>query len=173
MSRLACFSLVAASLLLSGLAVAQLGEHLRPQLGKPAPSGFESVVMRDGSGLPKGGGTVQQGQALYNTHCVACHGLLGQQAGNALVGGQGTLSTDRPFRTVGSYWPYATTLFDYINRAMPYGQEKSLTADEVYAVTTYVLYLNDIINKDAQLDQENLATVRMPNATGFSSAENW
>jgi cytochrome c len=147
-----------------------LGVHLLPALGVPAPSDFESVVMPDGTGLPEGEGSVSFGKHIFASHCASCHGSHGKQRGNALVGGKGTLASAAPNRTVGSYWPYATTLFDYINRAMPYGSEKSLAASEVYAVTAYVLHLNDIVPGDAVLNQDNVADVNMPNRDGFHQA---
>ena len=144
-----------------------LGTGLAPALGTPAPEGFESVASPDGSGLPVGQGAAGAGKMLYAQHCAACHGAEGRQSGNELVGGQGSLGTARPLKTVGSYWPYATTLFDYIQRAMPYGNEKSLSADETYAITAWVLHLNGIVEEDAVLDGPGLAAVRMPNADGF------
>ncbi|HAT26460.1 MAG TPA: hypothetical protein DCS89_05565 [Gammaproteobacteria bacterium] len=154
-------------------AAAELSHDLEPSLGKPAPTDFESVVAPDGTGLPVGEGSVTGGKTLYATHCVACHGSEGTQPGNSLAGGRGTLNSTRPLKTVGSYWPYATTLFDYVNRAMPYGNEKSLSDNEVYAITAYVLYLNDIIPADTRLTNHNLATVVMPNRDGFRSAPDY
>ena len=151
----------------TSLAAAELGHHFEPSLGQPAPQGFESVASPDGTGLPPGEGSVAEGAALYAQHCMACHGADGRQPGNALVGGRGTLASEHPARTVGSYWPYATTLFDYIRRAMPYGKEKSLAANETYAITAYVLYLNDILGADTALTAESLPTVQMPNREGF------
>ncbi len=151
-------------------AAAELGPHLAPALGKPAPAGFEAVVTPDGVGLPAGQGSVAEGEGVYVARCAACHGADGRLAGNALAGGRGTLATAQPLKTVGSFWPYATTLFDYVNRAMPYGNEKSLTANEVYAVTAYVLFLNEIIPADAVLSQTSLAQVIMPNRDGFRPA---
>lgn len=149
---------------------ADLSHELKPMLGKPAPDDFESVVLPDGTGAPWGQGSVLEGKPLYAKHCVTCHGVDGTLPGNAIAGGRGTLATARPNKTVGSYWPFATTLFDYINRAMPYGNEKSLKTDEVYAVTAYVLYLNEIIAEDSTLTGENLARVQMPNRDGFVSS---
>lgn len=147
-----------------------LSLDLKPKLGQPAVAGYESAVMPDGRGLPAGAGTVTEGRAVFARECAACHGADGTLAGNALVGGLGTLATSAPVRTVGSYWPYATTLFDYIARAMPYGNEKSLTRDQVYAVVAYVLHLNGIIDADARLDADQLPAVRMPNRDGFEVA---
>lgn len=146
---------------------AELGGHLQISLGKPAAQDFEAVVAPDGSGAPPGAGSVETGKELYERHCKACHGLHGKLPGNAIAGGIGSLTSDRPNKTVGSYWPYATTLFDYINRAMPYGNEKSLTANEIYAITAYVLHLNDIVPHSLVLSVENLAEIEMPNRNGF------
>jgi S-disulfanyl-L-cysteine oxidoreductase SoxD len=124
----------------------------------------------DGQGLPKGRGTAKQGEDIFQAQCAACHGEFGEGRDKwpALAGGHGTLKADRPDRTVGSYWPYASTVFDYVRRAMPFGNAQSLTADELYAVTAYVLHMNDVIKDPAfVLDQNTLAKVRMPNADGF------
>ena len=112
-----------------------LGHMLKPGLGQPVTNFTGSIVSADGSGLPAGSGTVVEGKSVYGKHCAACHGIDGQLPGNQLAGGIGSLATGRPLKTVGSYWPYATTLFDNIARAMPYDQEKMLSADETYAVT--------------------------------------
>ena len=145
----------------------ELGATVKAALGQPAPVGYESVVLPDGSGLPPGRGSVAEGKRLYAQHCGACHGPDGKQQGNELAGGVGTLTGARPLKTVGSYWPYATTLFDYVARAMPYGNEKSLSASETYAVVAYVLYLNDILSASAVLNREQLPLIRMPNRDGF------
>lgn len=138
-----------------------------PALGTPAPADYESVVSADGSGLPPGRGSVAEGRVLFAARCASCHGADGRMPGNALAGGRGTLATAHPVKTVGSYWPYATTLYDYIARAMPYGAEKSLDADQVYAVTAFVLALNGIVDDAAVLDARSLTAVRMPNRDGF------
>ena len=150
-----------------------LGSHQIPALGVAAPANYESVVMPDGKGLPKGSGDVDSGATIYARTCASCHGSKGEKAGVPLVGGRGTLDSKNPIKTVGSYWPFATTLYDYIKRAMPYGQEKSLTPNEVYAVTAYVLYLNEIIPENTTLNQENLAAVVMPNRRGFRPAKDF
>ncbi|MCJ2098602.1 c-type cytochrome [Methylobacterium sp. E-046] len=125
-------------------------------------------VRPDGRGLPIGGGTAARGQVIFEQTCAACHGAGGQGgAKDRLVGGQGTLASAKPVKTVGFFWPYATSLFDYIRRAMPYPDPGSLTADETYAVTAYILSLNAIIPEDFVLSKENLAQVRMPNREGF------
>ena len=123
----------------------------------------------DGVGLPPGSGTPKQGEAVYAAKCVACHGEKGAGKPNdQLVGGQGTLPGDKPpVKTVGSFWPYATTVFDYVRRAMPYNESKSLTNDEVYAVVAYILNLNGIIADNDTMDAQTLRKVKMPNRDGF------
>ena len=138
-----------------------------PGLGRPVPDYQGTIVSGDGSGLPQGSSSAAQGEAIFALRCAACHGVDGQLAGNSLVGGIGSLATASPLKTVGSYWPYAPTLYDYIARAMPYNDEKSLTVDEVYAVTAYVLYLNRIVELNQVLSDKNLADVNMPNRGGF------
>lgn len=154
---------------------AELGHELKPALGEPLVAhrgaALAPIIAPDGAGLPAGSGSVATGKAIFAARCSACHGADGQQAGNALVGGIGSLATATPLRTVGSYWPYATTLWDYINVAMPYGEQKSLSAEEVYAVTAYVLYLNAILGQEATLDAASLPQVRMPNRDGFVEVE--
>lgn len=127
------------------------------------------TVLPSGAGLPAGRGTVQAGRALYAAQCAACHGDRGEGLGDfpALVGGRGSLSLQKPVLTVGSYWPFATTLWDYINRAMPYTDAGTLSSDDVYAVTAYVLYLNGIVSERQVLDRASLSRVRMPNRDGF------
>lgn len=126
-------------------------------------------VAPDGTGLPPGHGTVEQGREIYATQCALCHGDRGQGIDSypALVGGQGTLASKNPILTVGSYWPYSTTLWDYIRRAMPYQQPGSLSPDQTYAVAAYILYMNGIVDKTAKLTQKTLPQVKMPNRDGF------
>ena len=126
----------------------------------------------DGSDLPKGSGTVAQGRAVYEAQCLACHGdNLQGGLGDRLIGGRGTLVNDdpakAPVKTVESYWPYATTLFDYIKRAMPLTAPESLSDDEVYALCAYILSRANVIGADATMDAKSLAAVRMPNRDGF------
>jgi mono/diheme cytochrome c family protein len=122
-----------------------------------------------GAGLPPGSGSVAQGQTAYEQHCAACHGDFGEGAGRypVLAGGQGTLTSARPVKTVGSYWPYAPTLFDYIRRAMPFNAPGTLTNDQVYAIVAYILNLNNIVPADAVMNARTLAAVKMPNRNGF------
>jgi cytochrome c len=125
-------------------------------------------VRPDGKGLPEGSGMVAQGKSVYTDNCAACHGVNGQGGiKDRLAGGQGSLATDHPVKTIGSFWPYATTLFDYIRRAMPYQAPDSLSVDDTYAVTAYLLNLNGILPDDAKLDQVSLPKVQMPNRDGF------
>jgi S-disulfanyl-L-cysteine oxidoreductase SoxD len=144
-----------------------------PQFGQPiAPADiapWDISVGPDGIGLPPGRGTAMQGEAIYVAKCQACHGEKGAGRPNdALVGGIGSLAPGKvPVKTVGSYWPYATTLFDYVRRAMPFQESKSLTADELYAVSAYILNLNGIVGPNDVLDAQSLPKVRMPNRDGF------
>ena len=130
---------------------------------------WDRSITPDGATLPPGKGTVADGRIVYDTACASCHGVTGKGESPlvALVGGNGTLTQTTPTKTVGSYWPYATTLFDYIRRAMPFGQQKSLSNDEVYAVTGYVLFLNDIIEEDKLITKATLPSIAMPNQNGF------
>jgi cytochrome c len=121
-----------------------------------------------GAGLPAGAGRIEDGERIYAQKCAACHGRSGEGGPmDKLVGGQGTLSSERPVKTVGSFWPYATTLFDFVRRAMPFNAPQTLSNDEVYAVTGYLLHLNGIVPADAVMDARTLPAVRMPNASGF------
>jgi S-disulfanyl-L-cysteine oxidoreductase SoxD len=125
-------------------------------------------IAPDGANLPDGSDSVTQGQKIFADVCAACHGERGNEGPmDRLVGGKGTLDTKKPIMTVGSYWPYATTLYDYIHRAMPLNAPQSLSADQVYAVTAYILNLNKIIPDDAVLDKHSLPAVEMPNRDGF------
>ena len=132
-------------------------------------AGWDIDIRPDGMGLPEGSGSVEDGEMMYEEKCASCHGSFGEGVGRypILAGGEGTLTNDRPEKTVGSYWPYASTLWDYIHRAMPFMQPQSLSDEEVYAITAYVLYLNDLIEYDFELTQSNLATIEMPNKDGF------
>lgn len=121
-----------------------------------------------GDGLPAGSGSVAQGQKVYEAKCQSCHGAKGEgKPADRLVGGAGTLASGKAIRTVGSYWPYATTLFDYTRRAMPTNAPMSLSDEEVYATTAYVLFLNGIIKQDEVMNAQTLPQVKMPNRDGF------
>jgi cytochrome c len=128
------------------------------------------TVMPDGAGLPKGSGTASQGRTVYEQKCTECHGQKGEgQTGKypAIAGGMGSLKSLKPVKTVGSYWPYATTLFDYIRRAMPYDHPRSLSTDDVYSVAAYVLYMNGIVTETQELNERSLPQIKMPNRDGF------
>jgi S-disulfanyl-L-cysteine oxidoreductase SoxD len=143
----------------------QFGQAVTPADVAP----WDISIGPDGAGLPAGRGTSKQGEAVYAAKCQACHGEKGAGRPNdALVGGAGTIASEQPaVKTVGSYWPYATTLFDYIRRAMPWSETKSLSDDEAYAVSAYILHLNGIIGADDVLDAQSLPEVKMPNRDGF------
>lgn len=132
-------------------------------------AGWDIDVRPDGLGLPPGQGSVMDGEMLYESRCASCHGTFGEGVGRwpVLSGGFDTLTHERPTKTVGSYWPYASTLWDYIHRAMPFTAPRSLSADETYAISAYVLYLNDIVDDEFVLTQDNLASIEMPNQDGF------
>ncbi|MFC4276313.1 c-type cytochrome [Achromobacter aloeverae] len=156
----------------SGTAPAPNVPHGPYGLGTPVTprqvSGWNIDVAPDGKNLPPGSGTLAQGQQLYTAQCVSCHGAKGEGGvGDRLAGGFGTLKDRKPIRTVGSYWPYATTLFDYIRRAMPLTAPQSLGDDEVYAVTAYVLSLNGLWPDGQPANAQTLLKVRMPNVDGF------
>lgn len=141
--------------------------------GKPATqeqiAGWNIDVRPDGKGLPPGSGSVQEGATVYQAQCASCHGTFGEGMGRfpVLAGGMESLTDDRPEKTVGSYWPYASTLWDYIHRAMPFYAPQSLTDDQVYAIVAYILNLNNIVGADFVASQDNLASIEMPNADGF------
>ena len=131
---------------------------------------WDTDVRPDGKGLPVGRGTVKQGDEIFQERCAACHGEFGQGAGRwpALAGGQGTLRADRPDKTIGSFWPDLSTAFDYIKRAMPYGNARSLTDDETYALVAFLLNLNDIVKDDNfELNDKNFTSIKLPNASAF------
>ena len=131
-------------------------------------AGWNIDIDRDGHNLPPGSGSVSHGHEVFDQQCAACHGAKGEGSlGDKLVGGQGTLATPKPVRTVGSYWPYAPTLFDYIRRAMPQSAPQSLSDEDVYAVSAYILYLNGLMPADATLDAKTLSAVKMPNRSMF------
>lgn len=130
---------------------------------------WDVKVMPDGRGLPPGSGDVMTGEELFIDHCAACHGDFAEGLDNwpSLAGGDGTLDRDDPKKTVGSYWPYLSTVWDYVHRSMPFGQAQILTPDEVYAITAYILYSNMLVEDDFVLSNENFAEVALPNAGGF------
>jgi len=142
-----------------------LGKVITPEEVAP----WDISVSPDGAGLPPGSGTPKQGEAVYASKCLACHGEKGAGKPNdALVGGIGSLAGDKPaLKTVGSFWPFATTIFDYVRRSMPYNESKTLTNDELYAVAAYILQLNGIIGENDTMNAQTLPKVPMPNRDGF------
>ena len=149
-----------------------------PNLGRAATpaevAGWDISIAPDGRGLPSGSGTSAEGALVYAQKCQACHGEKGVSGPNdRLVGGQGTLASKTPVRTVGSYWPYATTVFDYVRRAMPFAQPHSLTDSEVYAVTAHLLSLNGIIGEQDVMSADSLPKVKMPNRDNFILMYPW
>jgi len=133
---------------------------------------WDTDVRPDGLGLPDGSGNALDGEVIFSERCAVCHGDFGEAVDRwpALSGGQDTLEDDRPVKTVGSYWPYLSTVWDYVNRAMPFGDAASLTADETYAIVAYLLYVNDVLEDDQfVLSKENFLTVRLPNEGNFEN----
>lgn len=131
---------------------------------------WDTDVRPDGKGLPAGKGTARQGDEIFQAQCAACHGEFGQGVDRwpVLAGGIGTLKADRPNKTVGSFWPDLSTVYDYIERAMPYGNARSLAPDEIYALVAYILSMNDIIkDEDFELNEKNFTSIKMPNASAF------
>jgi cytochrome c len=143
-----------------------------PGLGRVATAqevdAWDISIPPNGAGLPAGSGSVKQGESVYVTKCQVCHGAKGAgKPADPLVGGIGSLASGKAVLTVGSYWPYATTLFDYVRRAMPTTNPQSLSNSEVYAVTAYLLHLNGIVGTDEQMNAQTLPQVKMPNRDGF------
>ena len=163
--------LVIGSALISTLAAPAFAEKIG--LGRAAlpeeVSAWDKDVSPDGTGLPEGSGDVLTGEELFSANCASCHGEFGEGVDNwpKLAGGKDTLADADPLKTVGSYWPHLSTAFDYVQRSMPFGNAQSLTPDEVYAITAYILYNNDLVDEDFVLSKENFAEVVLPNAGGF------
>jgi len=132
-------------------------------------AGWDIDVRPDGQGAPPGRGSVKDGEKVYLDKCAACHGEFGESAGRwpQIAQGKGTLASHDPVKTVGSYFPYLSSVFDYIRRAMPFGDAESLSGDELYAVTAYVLSLNDIVDDKFVLSKDTWGNVKMPNQGGF------
>jgi mono/diheme cytochrome c family protein len=158
----------AAGLALTGSSVAQTHYGF----GRPATpaqiAAWDIDVAPDGRNLPAGHGSVAHGREVYKMQCAVCHGANGEGAlGDKLAGGMGSLATPKPVKTVGSFWPYATTLFDYVRRAMPLNAPQSLSNEDVYAVCGYVLFLNGLVSESAVIDAGTLISLKMPNREGF------
>ena len=166
--------LFVAALLSPVLSASQAVAEERPfNLGQLATAeqvaGWDIDVRPDGLGAPVGAGNAFDGEEVYADRCASCHGDFGEAVDRwpVLVGGEGTLNGHDPVKTTGSYWPYASTMFDYIYRAMPFGEAQSLTHDETYQIVAYLLYMNDIIDDEFEVSQENIGTIEMPNKDGF------
>ena len=143
-----------------------------PGFGEPVSANdlnaLDVTVEPDGKGLPNGSGSAVEGAMVYQNHCFACHGKNGEYGINArLAGGHGSLTTAIPVKTLGSFWPYATTIFDYVRRAMPFQTPGTLSNDELYAVTAYLLFINDVIDEEQMMNAESLPAVSMPNRDNF------
>ncbi len=150
-----------------------------PALAEPLGIGREALpeeiaawdvaVLPDGQGLREGSGDVETGDELFYEHCASCHGDFaeGLDSWPSLAGGAGSLNDPRPVKTIGSYWPYLSTVYDYVHRSMPFGNAQILTADETYAITAFLLYSNGMVEDDFVLTHENFADITMPNADGF------
>ena len=168
MSRFLKFGFALAACALAGQAAAEplgLGRAATPD----EIAAWDIDIRPDGQGLPEGRGDVATGEEVFIEQCAVCHGDFAEGVDRwpVLAGGQDTLSAERPVKTIGSYWPYLSTVWDYVHRAMPFGNAQSLTDDEVYAITAYLLYSNDLVDDDFELSHENFAEVRLPNEDGF------
>ena len=165
--KLACAAVVGVSLCASPALAEKLG------LGREALpeeiAAWNLDVRPDGTGLPEGSGSVLDGETVFADNCAVCHGDFAEGVGNwpKLAGGDGTLNRADPLKTVGSYWPYLSTTWDYVNRSMPFGNAQSLSGDDVYAIVAYILYSNDLVDEDFVLTRDNFLDVEMPNADGF------
>jgi cytochrome c len=167
-SRNFAIALVAAAL--ATAASAESGKHNIGHVATPQEiAGWDIDVRPDGQGLPPGKGSVRDGEQVYMGKCAACHGEFGESAGRwpQVAGGQGSLKSDDPVKTIGSYFAHLSTVIDYVRHAMPFGDAQSLSNDELYAVTAYMLFLNDIVDDKFVLSRETFAQVTMPNAGGF------
>jgi len=149
-------------------------ENRKYNIGKIATkieiAGWDIDVRPDGVGAPKGSGNAIDGEEIYVNKCASCHGDFGEGVDRwpALVGGDGTLASHDPEKTTGSYWPYASTIFDYVYRSMPFGEAQTLTHDETYKIVAYLLNMNEIIDENFVLSEKNIGKIKMPNASGFS-----
>ena len=148
-------------------------ENRKYNIGKIATkieiAGWDIDVRPDGVGAPKGSGNAIDGEEIYANRCASCHGDFGEGVDRwpALVGGDGTLASHDPEKTTGSYWPYASTIFDYVYRSMPFGEAQTLTHDETYKIVAYLLNMNEIIDEDFVLSEINIGKIKMPNASGL------
>lgn len=160
-------------LLLAMMAGSEAASAEAPRLGVPAVPAivdkWNTTIFPDGRGLPPGAGTAEQGRVIYDAKCSNCHGPEGRgETAEELSGNETPLTDPDTSQTIGSYWPYATTLFDYTRRAMPMDKPGSLTADEVYAVSAYLLQINGVIGASEEMNAATLPKIRMPNRDGFT-----
>jgi len=159
--------------LAAGLLAASVATAAANDLGRPATAeeiaAWDIDVRPDGKGLPEGQGSVVDGEEIFAEKCAVCHGDFAEGVDRwpVLSGGRDTLKSERPVKTIGSYWPYLSTVYDYVYRAMPFGEAQSLTPDEVYAITAFLLYANDIVDDEFVLSKENFLDVRLPNEANF------
>lgn len=160
--------LTAALICLSGTAGAETLGLGRPALPEEIAA-WDLDVLPDGTGLPEGSGSVEDGEALFADYCAICHGDFAEGVDNwpKLAGGDGTLADKDPLKTVGSYWPHLSTAWDYVHRSMPFGNAQTLSDDDVYAIVAYILYSNYLVEEDFVLSRDNFLEVEMPNANGF------
>lgn len=165
----------AVAVLAIALAVPALAQQAKKKVGLGREALTEEIkawdidIRPDGLGLPVGKGSVKQGEELYLAQCATCHGEFGEAVGRwpVLVGGKGSMKHENPEKTIGSYWPNVSTVYDYIRRAMPFGNARSLTDDEVYAITAFLLNMNDVVKDDFVLSNENFASIKLPNQANF------
>lgn len=151
----------------AGGADVTVGPDLGQALSPEDIAARDITVFPDGQGLPGGRGTAMEGKPVYDGHCASCHGPKGSGGSAGELAGRSPLSGAHPDQTVGNYWPYATTVFDFIRRAMPLDAPRSLSDDQIYAVTAYLLYLNGIIEENAEINAKSLPAIQMPNRDGF------
>ena len=174
LGKTATGAVFAAALMVPAIGITHALADARPfNLGTIATAeevaGWDIDVRPDGLGAPIGSGNAFDGEEVYAERCAACHGDFGEGVDNwpVLVGGAATLVSHDPVKTTGSYWPYASTMYDYIYRAMPFGEAQSLTTDETYQIVAFLLYMNDIIDDEFEVSHENIGTIEMPNRDGF------
>jgi len=161
-------AVVIASVLLSSTTIADNLPNLGERISDADIAAVDFTVLPNGEGLPEGSGTAVDGAIVYRNHCMACHGEGGEKGINdRLAGGHGSLTSQTPVKTVGSFWPYATTVFDYIRRAMPFQTPGVLSDNELYAVTAYLLYINEVIGENDEIDATTLPAIRMHNRENF------
>jgi len=170
MSRFPRCVLLLGAVLVIGAAPAFAGKFGLGREAKPEEvKAWDIDVRPDGKGLPEGKGTVAEGEIVYQEQCASCHGDFGEGIDRwpVLAGGRGSLKSNRPEKTIGSYWPYLSTVYDYIHRAMPFGNAQSLTPDQTYAIIAYLLNMNDVVGSDFELNNENFTGIRLPNEENF------